>query len=403
LEIFEDVFVSAKNVKKYFSIYPECLMKIGIMTFWWSEDNYGQILQCYALQKYLRDAGHDAYLIRYDPRNDYVKTPVWKRLLKAFNPITLINFFHYRIKKQIIYGKIEKLNALRRFDNFKNKYIRQSKNIYHSYRELVVDPPEADVYIAGSDQVWNPDMLSFKNNGNQTGAFFLNFGNTETKRIAYAVSFGKERLAGNYIKEITPLLKKFNYVSVREKSGLDICRQCGVTGAEWVPDPTMLLGAADYRALAHEPAIKIEKPYCLVYMLSNECNFSIEAVYDWVEKRNLNVVYITGNLRHDKHKKIYADIGEWLYLIDKAEYVITNSYHCSIFSLLFQKQFGLIPLTGKLVGMNSRFNALFELFLINERFIDTAFNVLDETINWDAIDDRFRTIQDSCGLLAVLQ
>jgi hypothetical protein len=70
-------------------------MKIGIMTFWWSDDNYGQLLQCYALQKYLRDAGHDAYLIRYYPKNDYLNAPLWAKALKAFNPVKLIHFVYY--------------------------------------------------------------------------------------------------------------------------------------------------------------------------------------------------------------------------------------------------------------------------------------------------------------------
>jgi hypothetical protein len=377
-------------------------MKIGIMTFWWSDDNYGQILQCYALQKYLCDAGHDAYLIRYDPRNDYIKTPVWKTILKAFNPVKLAGYIHYKIRKRMIYDTLAKLNEDRGFEGFRKNYIRQSEKIYYSYKELVEEPPEADVYISGSDQVWNPDLLSFGKTNNQIKAYFLDFGDVK-KRIAYAVSFGREQLYDDFIQEIIPLLKKFTYVSVREKSGLEICWQCGVK-AEWVPDPTMLLAVADYRSLyspMNQPSN--ERPYCLLYVLNNECDFSIKAIYEWAKRISIKVLYITGNLKHDEYTKTYATIPEWLYLIDKAEYVITNSFHCSVFSLIFQKKFGVIPLTGNLIGMNSRFDSLFETFGIEQRFINDSFTVFDTGIDWNKVGNIFKKIGSSCNLLAHIQ
>jgi hypothetical protein len=378
-------------------------MKIGIMTFWWSNDNYGQLLQCYALQKYLRDAGHDAYLIRYDPRNDYVKSSLWQKALKASNPVKLFSFFYHKIKKAVVYARIEKANTLRRFKDFRCKYIEQSEKIYYSYKDLAEAPPEADVYIVGSDQVWNFYGGHLETIRPQVKAYFLDFGAIRIKRMAYAASFGKAILKDNFIQEITPLLGNFDYVSVREKSGLDICRQCGFDTAEWVPDPTMLLKAADYRSLYHnEPLSNIEKSYCLLYMLSNTYDFSTKVIYDWAKRKALKIVYITGNSQYDKYEKIYATICEWLYLIDNAEYIITNSFHCSIFSLLFRKRFGVIPLTGGYIGMNSRFDSLFEIFKINNRFIDSSFVVLDTDIDWNKVGDTFKHIQNSCNLLAYI-
>jgi hypothetical protein len=365
-------------------------MKIGIMTFWWSDDNYGQILQCYALQKYLRDAGHDAYLIRYDPRNDYVKTPLWRMATKAFNPVVLANYFHYKIRKYN--DRKEKLYHSRHFDAFRNEYIKNYDKIYYSYDKLVTNQPEADVYITGSDQVWNPDFLLFKNTKNQTKAYFLDFAGVGKKRIAYAVSFGKERLDDDFIGEITPLLKKFSYVSVREKSGLDICRQCGVK-AEWVPDPTMLLNADVYRSLYNNAKVKISvKPYCFLYILGNKHNFSIKTIYNWAANRNLEIIYVTGNAQQDNYQKIYATIPEWIYLIDKADYVITNSYHCAVFSIFFQKNFCIIPLTGKDKNMNERFISLYALFNIESRYINTDFSIFNNNINWNNIREKLSEI-----------
>jgi hypothetical protein len=376
-------------------------MKIGIMTFWWSDDNYGQILQCYSLQKYLRNAGHDAYLIRYDPRDDFEKTPMWKKAIKAFNPVKL---FYYLVKKCIIDREIKNGNNLRKFNDFRKRHINQSEKIYYSYKELIEDPPEADVYISGSDQVWNPDWLLFNNTTNQVNSYFINFVDGEKKRMAYAASFGKEKVSDDFIREIVPSLKKFNYISVREKSGIDICRQCGVE-SEWVPDPTMLLPASDYRDLYAQESIRtINKPYCLLYMLDMHCNFSMRLIRSWAKRKKLSIVYITANGRHDKYKKLYVTIPDWLYLIDNAEYVITNSFHGSVFSLLFQKKFGIFPLTGKHSELNTRFYALFELLAIEERFINLPVNmdILDESIDWKKTSDTLRSVSLSCKLPAFL-
>jgi hypothetical protein len=337
-------------------------MKIGIMTFWWSQDNYGQILQCYALQKYLRDAGHDAYLIRYEPRNDHVKTPIWRKI-KAFNPVKLYKFFLKKRKKFIT--MYEHKNNPREFEKFRAINIKQSERTYYSYNELVENPPEADMYIVGSDQVWNTS-ISINKAINVIKAYLLDFGSISIKRVAYAASFGKEQFDNTSIKIFAPLLKKFDYISVREKSGLDICKQCGIEYAEWVSDPTMMLNIDIYRNLYKNEMIrKSAKPYCLLYLLGNDYIFPIQTIYDWAKEKNIEVIYVTGNSRRDKSEKMYATIPEWIYLLEYAEYVISNSYHCSIFSLLFKKYFGVI--LRRNIGMNTRFDSLFELFHMEKR------------------------------------
>jgi len=376
-------------------------MKIGIMTRWWSEDNYGQLLQCYALQKYLRDAGHDAYLIRYDPRNDYIKTPLWRKIIKAFNPVKLYKFFFNRKRK--IDNMREKQNNPRCFEDFRNKRIKQSEKKYYYYEELLENPPEADIYIVGSDQVWNTFGVSINRMTNVFKAYLLDFGNPTIKRIAYAASFGKETLDDISIQILSPLLKKINYISVREKTGIDICKKCGLDNVEWVPDPTMLLDDDAYRSIYKNETIrKADKSYCFLYYLGSECDFSIQLVYDWAKERNIEVIYVTGNSRRDTFKKMYMTIPEWIYLLEHSDYVISNSYHCSVFALLFRKKFCVIPHGGKNKSMNSRFDSLFELFQIEERFIDLDFSVLDRDIDWQSVSACFQRIRSTCKLLDVI-
>lgn len=363
-------------------------IRIGILTFWWSNDNYGQLLQCYALQKYLRDAGYDAFLIRYDFRNDFVKTPFILRCVKALNPVLLCRFLRHKINSRKVFEE-SKLND-RHFDDFRSKYIVQSENVYTSYNQLKENPPEADVYIVGSDQVWNFGESRLSQCRNLVHAYFLDFGSEKTKRISYSASWGRIELPEDFIQEISPLLKKFDYVSVREKRGIDLCRKCGCGSAEFRCDPTLLLAAENYRSLYKESekvegTFKRKNPYLFLYMLNNTCDFDIQKVYDFASRKNLEVVYVTGNGKIDRYEKTFATIPQWLSLIDNAEYVVTNSFHCCVFSLIFGKKFGVVPLTKTLAGMNSRIETLFEILGIKPRWLTTEFledfSLLEEKIN----------------------
>lgn len=354
-------------------------MKIGILTYWWSPDNYGQLLQCYALQKYLRDFGHEAFIIRYNYNSEtvWIKDPFLKRAIRALNPFLFYKYFERKITKK----RLAKLNLIRDFDSFRNNYILFSDEIYTNYESLRKTPPEADAYIVGSDQVWNFSFTDFNSVKTVVHSYMLDFGAKGVKRLSYAASWGVSSISEDLRKEIIPLLKSFNYVSVREQKGLDLSKQCGRDDAEWVCDPTLLLNADIYRALYAENEIrKPKRKYIFVYILANQYDFDLSTVYRFAKRKNLDVIFVTGNYGADKHKTFYATIPEWIYLVDNAEYVISNSFHCAVFSILFNKQFGAIKLSGIHEGMNTRLDSLFDLFGISERYIYTKdFSILDKT------------------------
>lgn len=371
-------------------------MKIGILTFWWSADNYGQLLQAYALQAYLRAQGHDAYLIRYKWEKDFTLSPLALRLLKACNPVLLFRFFSTR--RRIHAAKKEQAAFDRGFDAFRDRYIAQSPRVYNSWMELCEDPPQADCYIVGSDQVWNFGATPLARCRSAVHAYFLDFGKPETARLSYAASWGRVTLPDEYAREIAPLLSRFRYVSVREESGVSLCVQCGFPGARWVRDPTLLLDAEAWRALYAENAVRTPAGcYLFLYMLGNECDFDIETVYRFARERNLQVVYVTGNSVVDRREKWFATIPEWLFLVDHAEYVVTNSFHCCVFSVLFGKRFGAVPLTGNAAGMNARMDSLFELFRIKPRWLRGDFSVLESEADARAPDAFRFDLQEALG------
>lgn len=346
------------------------------MTFWWSNDNYGQLLQCYALQKYLRDAGHEAYLIRYDSRRD-TAGPLHRRLAKALNPVRLARYVRRRAGE----GRLAEENALRRFDEFRERYLAQSEKLYRSYQELKDSPPEADVYVVGSDQVWNFSFYGsdLKYKLPAVHAWFLDFGPPETRRVSYAASWSVDSLDRRLVAEIEPLLARFSYVSVREERGIELCRQCGRDDARWVCDPTLLVDPEKWRSLYRVERVSppVGGRYLFLYMLNNQCGFDIQKVYDFAAERGLEVVYVTGNGVLDRRDKCFATIPEWLYLIDNAEYVVTNSFHCCVFSALFGRRFGVVRLSGKMAGMNTRLESLFKQLELEPRWIGEDLSVLD--------------------------
>ena len=345
-------------------------MKIAILTFWTSNDNYGQQLQAYALQTYLRQIGHDAFLINYTGKKPIKTDSVLLRILKCFNPYKFYTVINNRILKKRIQKKEEKQYP-RYFDDFRKKYFVFSNTEYNSLKDLKEVPPEADAYIVGSDQVWNTYNLKPKYALSLIKLYFLDFGLESVRRFAYAASWGQRDVSEKVCDCIRPFLNKFKAIGVREESGIKICEKCGNTKAVWTKDPTLLLSAEHYRKLYKESVVenKKEVPYILFYYLDNGGEFDKEKVYNFAIKNNLTVKYVSGNNNYDDYSKIYPTIQEWLSLVDNAAYIITNSFHCCVFSILFEKKFAAIKMTGKNEAMNERLFSLFKLCKIKSRFI----------------------------------
>lgn len=345
-------------------------MKIGIMTLSWGRDNYGQFLQHYALQETLRKMGHEPFLIDYvSGKNKFsLLNKVKKSLL---HPLRASSFVLDIIIKKCFF-KHQRQQRINSFEQFRKKHFTVSDRHYSDIKELQTFPPAGDVYITGSDQVWNP----FGNTA-RIAPFFLDFGSPDVKKVSYAASWGRTELSANEKNIIETLLKKFSAVTVREKSGIELCRQCGFTDAELVPDPTFLLDADSYRKIMKCPeGLDKNEKYILLYRLKHPDGFDYSKVFAFAKSKGLKVKYITGNLLIDFKTQIFPSIEEWLYLIDHAEYIITNSFHGTVFSILFKKQFATIPLAGKKAGMNQRLATVFEQLGMEPRYLN-EFSILD--------------------------
>lgn len=348
---------------------------IGVITHWGSLDNYGQTLQTYALQKVLESLGYDSFLIRY--LEDGIRRSILQKCYSALNPRYLINYFRYRkLNKKDFNNNILHGRDLRKF---LDKHIKQAPLIY-SRQNLLENPPIADIYITGSDQVWNKLDRSY----------FLDF--VKGKKISYAASFGGTTYSEPERKVLFDLLDSFDHISVRELSGRKICEQIGILDVKVVPDPTILLRRKDYLELSINPSF--DKPYILIYMLGNKVDFDLKECFDFAQANSLEVKYVAGQRQSDNYPKIYPSMEEWLGLIANAKFVITNSFHGTVMSTILNVPFISIPLAGSNSKMNSRIETFLSNFGLDKRLTKNIESISD-TIDYNAVNLRLKVLQNS--------
>ncbi len=355
-------------------------MKIGVMTIWWTSDNYGQFLQMYALQQALIKQGHEPFLIRYNKFGE----PLSKKIIRLLNPVNLFGY----IKNKIVNKKSISTVPGRKFNIFMQKYINTSDRVYNSYAQLKNNPPKADCYITGSDQVWHYKECN-KTNRDRIRAFFLDFGGKKVKRASYAASFSLESLDESYRMFISPLLKRFDSVSVREESGIDMCKAAGREDAVLVSDPTFLLTSKEWCDRLDLNTTSQES-YAMFYLLGYKMKNEIDDLISYVNTEGLSLKYVASAGREDEYEKIYPSIQQWLECIAGAKMVITNSFHGTVFCLIFNVPFVVLPLQGAEHGiMNCRLTSLLRRLGLEYRFTsDNIDEVMKREIDWVDVNRR---------------
>lgn len=343
------------------------------MTFWTSKDNYGQLLQVYALQQVLKKMGHNPYLIRYVEDNDPTfASKWWERAFHVLcNPLIIIRFFKRKREQKKQLQREDK----RHFDDFLSTYINVSENIYRDYKQLKENPPYADAYICGSDVIWSPRKTA--------EPYFLNF-DSSAMRIAYSPSFGTGQISNDFLKKIEPWLKRFQAVSVRELEGAEICQKLLHREVVCNPDPTALLLKEDY--IESFEIQKKEENTCFVYLLGHETNIDLEKINSFVKKQSLSLKLVT--VQKSKIKgNFHPRISEWLEAIYNSKYVFTNSFHGCVVAILFNKKFLFFPLAGESTPLNNRIYSLFKRWSIpKERIYQGNIEKVEDDINYEEIN-----------------
>lgn len=309
--------------------------KIGILT-WHLYENFGSHLQAYALNKTIEDSK----LINYRVDNS-----------KGDNYIFML--FRYYISF-VLGGFCKKYSY--RYLHFRKKYFRETKSIY-STKELSNIAIKFDTIVAGSDQIWAPNLFN--------PIFMLNFVNSDNiKKVSYGTSIGLDYIPDNLVHDYIKYLSDFAFISVRERMGKNLLeRCCNLRNVSVVLDPCFLLDKSEYIKL--EKKVSIRKSFVFCYFLNKNHNY-MNFVKEYAQQNGLEIIGWSSKKEDCEWLGNYQWIGpqDFLWLIHNSEVVFTDSYHGTVFSLLYHKKF----YTFKRFKDDDPINQNSRLFQLNEWF-----------------------------------
>lgn len=304
-----------------------CKKKIAVITRH-AVSNYGSVLQAYALQKAINSFGFEAEIIDYIREDeDYhniadtlVKKSAWNK-----NALTRMVYKSIQSPEYIKMGKA--------FEKYRTELLNESSTRYSSIDELRKNPPAADIYCTGSDQVWGTI-----GNDEIDGAYFLDFVPKDKKKISYAASFGKTNTDSGCKNKIRNYLETYDNLTVRESSAVDLINNLGIDRVNQVLDPTLLLDKNEWSNLIKAD---IQKDYVLLYQLHSNPAMDSYAE-EFAKKAGLELIRLTPLFHRTlkSGKAVYLpDISGFLSYIKNADYMITDSFHGTAFAINFNTQF----------------------------------------------------------------
>lgn len=325
--------------------------------------NFGALLQAYALKTAFEKRGNSVSVVRYElestKRTYSICNEPWHGRGIVSNLKSLVHFKEYK-------------SSISKFLSFRDKHFGFERS-YSSYKEISDNPPISDIYITGSDQVWNP-FISFD------PAYYCSFVPEGSAIASYAASIGVAEIPGKYKDEFIERVNKFDFISVREKSAKNILEKYGID-SQVAPDPTFLLDEMDWDNIAKQT---IEPPYILCYFVTIP-TYAKQLVNDLSKKLHIPVVNIMNSEAASGIGNInLRDCGpeEFVGLFKSAQFVITSSFHGTAFSIIFRKPF--ITTLYKKTG--SRVKDLLSALGLEQRIVECEdINISDYTVNSDTI------------------
>jgi hypothetical protein len=319
--------------------------------------NYGAFLQAFALQKKI---GEDTTTLNFIPNYRYSVGPRLKAKVPFFWRFVALS---RKVKRRNqSFSEISKLNRTNIFNTI--------EKVFKNYKES-----NNSTFIVGSDQIWNPQFIS-----EREALYFLNLGPDSAKRISYAASLGVKQWPKDFEQKVLPMLQRFDAISVRENSSVPYLNSLGLKNVVCVCDPTILHKGDFYRE-QFQGAIADSKPYAFIYKIREIIPDSIFEILP----TDVKIVEL-------QKRKSMVSVTQWLANIDYAEFVVTDSFHCAVFCLLFHKSFLVIPNRSHGKGMNERFATLLGKTDLEYRVLsceeskEQVLNILNRPIDWDRVD-----------------
>lgn len=340
-------------------------MNIGILTQP-LRANYGGILQNYALQQVLKEMGHEVWTIDYGRFS-------WLDWIDYTWRVLAHKMLGHKVRFAITPLQKNKMEApLRRFAE---KKIQLTIPRCKKFNQKIIRKYGFEALIVGSDQVWRPMY-----NSKIEDCFFSFVSHMNIKRVAYAASFGTDKweFTQQQTEKCAVLAKKFDGISVREKSGITLCDKYFGVNATHVLDPTLLLYAEDYVKLCSH--ISKREPFVFVYVLDKN-EEKIKSIVNFAENRELPY-FIKGA---DNSVSDDDTIELWLSYFRDAAFILTDSFHGTAFSIIFNKDFYVF---GNEKRGNSRFDSLLDTFDLKDRMVNNILPEKIENIDWMEVNKK---------------
>lgn len=349
-------------------------MKIGILTHYYKSTNYGGNLQAYALCTVLNKLGHHAEQITYDRSFDIKSSVSLGKKIRRFIYKIIVT-----IKKLPLF--LLNLSVKSKINQRRKSVLNFNKSIPHTTvynaKNISSATKKFDVFITGSDQVWHPSAVC--------DAYLLNFTNSsQNVKFSYAASISKPELDKSTIEQYCKSLSDFRAISVRETQAINILQPYVTQRIECVLDPTLLLSREDWEKIASNKFTGNNYIFC--YFLG-DTQTDRELANEFARKHDLPILTIP--YLSDSYRKCDVNFGDILLsnvsvedfigLIKNAAYIFTDSFHATVFSLIFNKEFFVFDrIIGQSLG--SRIRELTNLFHVSERFCNSK-----EKLNSDYI------------------
>ena len=326
-------------------------MKIGIITHYFNSKNYGGNFQAYALCRVLNELGYNAEQISFDRKDKSLKSTI-KRTIKRFLHPNLCNRKSFKAREKA-------------FKGFNQGLIPHSR-VYDD-KSISLCANDYDVLITGSDQVWHPHAVC--------DAYLLSFAPSSKTKLSYAASVAHNALTDAQKSRYQKALCDYKAISVRESEGKELIAPLAPCNVEVTLDPTLLLSKEQWLEVAEE--YSIEEKYLFCYFLG--CSVEQRRLAtDYARKNNLKIVTLPNLLgknrdcdkRFGDYKLYDVSPQKLLSIINGAECVFTDSFHATVFSLIFEKEHFVFHRDGK-KSMSSRITTLTTLFGTQSHFCDT--------------------------------
>lgn len=345
------------------------MKKIGILTYHRAY-SYGAKLQAYALATYLASIGFEAEVIDYGHIGEEKLRKIGTKSLKDFIVTTLC----------YIASSCAEPQRIQRFDEFLDMIPHSP--VHYDKKDIAEANEEYDYFVTGSDQVWNPQY----NEGDLT--YLLDFVKDNKKKFSYAASFGVSQLPDDTLQAYKPLLTAFNKILIREVTGKSLLRTQLGLDSQIVLDPTFLLSRGHWEGLANYPLSKPLKYILSFQIIDRDAHY--DAMLDYLHRKlGYEVIELKDSFRYKPWRwPIYAKAGpkEFLGLIKNAEVIVTNSFHATVFSILFHKPFFC---SRNSFGFNSRMDDLAGGLGLAGRMFDSSTalpSISDIEVEYEKVD-----------------